>query len=161
VPDDYGKYARPERERRFLLSGIPPDAVPAHRIVDRYICGTRLRLRRMENVEDAAVVYKLAQKIRPDPHDPRLVMITNSYLDSAEYHLLTQLPADTLEKTRHRLLLDGRPVAVDVFDDGVVLLEADFETAEALAAFEPPGFVIREVTAEEEFTGAGRARLRS
>lgn len=158
--EQYGKYARPERERRFLLDGLPNDSVPAHRIVDRYIDGTRLRLRRMQSVEDGGVVYKLAQKIRADEADPRLVMITNTYLDEAEYGLLSRLPADTLEKTRHRLTMDGRIAAVDVFDDGVVLLEVDFETADTLTAFVPPAFVVREVTDEEQYTGAGRAAAR-
>ncbi len=155
---DYGKYARPERERRFLLAAVPADAVPAHRILDRYIRGTRLRLRRMEDRRDGSVVYKLAQKIRPDKDDPRLVMITNTYLDENEYDLLCQLPADPLEKTRHRVEVDGRMAAVDVFEDGIILLEVDFETAEALHGFVPPAFAGREVTDEEEFTGAGRAR---
>jgi hypothetical protein len=45
-----GKYARVERERRFLLAGPPPaPAVTAsRRITDRYLPGTRLRLRRVE-----------------------------------------------------------------------------------------------------------------
>ena len=50
--------------------------------------------------------------------------------------ILCRLPADTLEKTRHRLLLGDRPVAVDVFADGLVLLEVGFDSDEAMAAFE-------------------------
>src|SRR5947208_1185160 len=44
-----GKYARIERERRFLLADPPPSAAVTgrHRITDRYLPGTRLRLRRI------------------------------------------------------------------------------------------------------------------
>lgn len=42
-----GKYARAERERRFLMAGPPVSAVTAsRRITDRYLPGTRLRVRR-------------------------------------------------------------------------------------------------------------------
>jgi hypothetical protein len=41
-----GKYARIERERRFLPGRAPlaPAAVANRRITDRYLTGTRLRL---------------------------------------------------------------------------------------------------------------------
>ena len=158
MPNDYGKYARPERERRFLLDAVPVAAIPAHRILDRYIRGTRLRVRRMESLRDGSVAYKLAQKLRPVEDDASVVMITNTYLDEAEYELLCRLPADTLEKTRHRLLVGDRPAAVDVFADGLILLEVDFESDEAMSAFEPPAFVAREVTVDDAFSGGGLAR---
>jgi hypothetical protein len=42
------KYARVEIERRFLLEGVPEgeDVLVVHEIDDRYLDGTRLRLRR-------------------------------------------------------------------------------------------------------------------
>ena len=39
------KYARLERERRFLLADEPPPAEATRLIEDRYLHGTRLRLR--------------------------------------------------------------------------------------------------------------------
>jgi len=63
-PIKEGKYARVERERRFLLAGSPSaSAVTARRrITDRYLPGTRLRLRRVENLDSGAREYKLTQK---------------------------------------------------------------------------------------------------
>jgi hypothetical protein len=47
-PGKSQRHARPERERRFRLAGLPAGAVErTTRIVDRYITGTRLRLRHM------------------------------------------------------------------------------------------------------------------
>src|SRR5207244_3418112 len=60
-----GKYARVELERRFLLAGVPPTpAVTAsRRITDRYLPGTRLRLRRVDHLDSGACQLKLTQKV--------------------------------------------------------------------------------------------------
>jgi hypothetical protein len=67
VTHDPHKYAKPERERRFLLSAttLPPlqQRARAHR--DLYLTGTRLRLRVMTEHPSGAVLYKLTQKIQP------------------------------------------------------------------------------------------------
>lgn len=57
------KYARIERERRFLLDRFPSaDVVRIRHITDRYIDGTCLRLR--EQTDDSGpAVFKLTQKI--------------------------------------------------------------------------------------------------
>lgn len=53
------KYARPERERRFLLSAPPADGiVKTVRIADRYLLGTRLRLRRITEISCAGDASK-------------------------------------------------------------------------------------------------------
>ena len=58
------KYARHEYERRFLLAERPPDpAVRTVAIHDRYLTGTTLRLRRMDDHAEKAPVFKLTQKI--------------------------------------------------------------------------------------------------
>jgi hypothetical protein len=58
------KYARIERERRFLLDHFPSSAnvVRARRITDRYIDGTGLRLREQSD-DSGPTVFKLTQKI--------------------------------------------------------------------------------------------------
>ena len=60
-----GNYARVERERRFLLAGPPPaSAVTAsRRITDRYLPGTRLRVRRAEWLDGGECEFKLTQKV--------------------------------------------------------------------------------------------------
>jgi hypothetical protein len=59
-----GKYARVERERRFLLANPPaPSSVTVTRVItDRYLLGTRLRLRRAE-FSDGRCEIKLTQKV--------------------------------------------------------------------------------------------------
>jgi len=60
-----GKHARIERERRFLLAGPPPvPALTARRpITDRYLPGTRLRLRRIDYLDSGDCEFKFIQKV--------------------------------------------------------------------------------------------------
>jgi CYTH domain-containing protein len=164
-----GSYARPERERRFLLRALPQGSVDPIDIEDRYIVGTRLRLRRMSD-GTAAATYKLAQKV-PDRADPSLVMITNTYLSAAEYEtLLAALPALTVRKTRYRM---PGPVALSVDDfrgplAGLVLAELAVAGSEGwppsagLAEAAGPGAdpppTVAEVTDDPRFTGGELAR---
>ncbi|MEV6702597.1 hypothetical protein AB0M68_36625 [Streptomyces sp. NPDC051453] len=89
-----GKYARVERERRFLLAEPPaPSAVTIIRVInDRYVTGTRLRLRRAD-FSDGRCELKLTQKV-PIPQSGAIQgLITNTYLSPAEYNVIASLPA--------------------------------------------------------------------
>ena len=153
------KYARPERERRFLLDHLPGGSSEPRRIRDRYLTGTRLRLRRIEDLSGNVEQLKLGHKVRPDESDPRLVLHTSLYLSPDEFEVLSQLPGDELVKVRYHLGTDPLS-AVDVFEGslaGLILLEVDFQTEADLAAYAPPDFAGPEVTNDEAFTGNGLA----
>jgi CYTH domain-containing protein len=148
-----GKFARVERERRFLLAEPPtPSAVTATRtITDRYLVGTRLRLRRAD-CPDGGCELKLTQKLPVAQPGAVQGLITNTYLSPAEYDLLARLPATVLSKTR----LSVPPLGVDVFDghlQGLVLAEAEFTTDEEAQLFVPPADCVAEVTDDIRFTG--------
>ena len=148
------KYALVERERRFLLAGFPNDVtvVRTRHITDRYIDGTRLRLRAMRD-EDGSTVYKLTQKIRELGPDSRQGFITNIYLDEAEFRVFAQLPAAVLRKTRYSV----PPFGIDVFMDALEdLVLAEVEGEADLAA---PSYAVREVSTDERFTGGHLVRL--
>ncbi|PYC73568.1 hypothetical protein C7C46_25140 [Streptomyces tateyamensis] len=159
-----GKYALVERERRFLLPGPPdPGAVVERRaIVDRYLTGTRLRLRRVE-LPAGGFELKLTQKIPTFMPGAVQGLITNTYLSQAEYDLLATLPGAVLSKTR----LSLPPVGVDIFEGhlrGLVLAEAEFATDDEARSFVPPAASVAEVTDDPRFTGgrlvrASRAEL--
>ncbi|MFQ5967327.1 MAG: hypothetical protein ACE5MI_06920 [Acidimicrobiia bacterium] len=153
------KYSRPERERRFLLAELPEGVSDPRRIVDRYLSGTRLRLRRIEDVSGNVEQLKLGHKVRPDETDPSLILHTSLYLSPDEYEILSWLRASELVKVRHRLDLDPR-AAVDVFEGrlaGLILLEIDFESVEAMTTYQPPAFAGPEVTGNEAFSGGALA----
>jgi CYTH domain-containing protein len=154
-----GKYARVERERRFLLAGPPsPGAVTeVRRITDRYLTGTRLRLRRVDNAADGTSVRKLTQKIPAALPGHVQGLITNTYLSPAEYDVLAALPAAVLTKTR----LSVPPLGVDLFDPplhGLVLAEAEFTTDEEALSFRPPREAVAEVTDDPRFSGGALIR---
>lgn len=158
-----GKYARVERERRFLVDALP-DLVPTadRQITDLYLEGTRLRLRLSVGVVAGApeTVRKLTQKIPAPAGSPPGVQgwITNTYLSAEEYERLAVLPGRWLRKRR----LSIAPMGVDVFEGavaGLILAEAEFTSDAEMATFVPPPWCGREVTGDAAFTG-GQLALR-
>jgi len=156
-----GKYARVERERRFLLAGPPSPlaATRSRRITDRYLPGTRLRLRRVDYGDGGACEFKFTQKVPAGRPGHVQGLITNTYLSTAEYDLLASLPAQVLTKTR----LSVPPLSVDVFDaplHGLVMADAEFSTDEEAQSFLQPPVAVAEVTDDPRFTGGSLARTR-
>ena len=147
------KYARPEWERRFLLAKVPPgEVVKTATITDRYLVGTRIRLRQTVEVDAAGsrTIFKLTQKIPAPSGGPGL--ITTVYLDDAEHDRLAALPAAVLRKTR----LSIPPYGIDLFTPpltGLILAEVEFDSATELHAFTPPPWSLAEVTHDARFTG--------
>jgi CYTH domain-containing protein len=74
------------------------------------------------------------------------------YLAEDEFGVLAQLPARELTKTRHSV----PPFGIDVFEgklDGLVLAEAEFNSAAESSALVLPSFIVREVSEDPRFTG--------
>jgi len=152
------KYARIERERRFLLARFPDRAavVRKRRIADHYIEGTTLRLRQ-QSYDDGLTTFKLTQKLGARGGSWQQGFITSLKLTRDEYLVLAQLPAKKLTKTRFSV----PPFGLDVFEgelDGLILAEAEFESAEAADAFAAPSFAAGEVSADDRFTGGRLVR---
>jgi hypothetical protein len=78
------RYARVEIERRFLLAGVPEgaDVLAVTEIDDRYLDGTRVRLRRMAQV-GGATQLKLTQKVPGPDAGARQGALTTIYLSDA------------------------------------------------------------------------------
>ena len=87
------------------------------------------------------------------------------YLDHDEFLVLARLPARQLTKTRSSV----PPFGIDVFDgtlEGLLLAEAEFDSAEAAETLMIPSFVHVEVSFDDRFTGgqlvgASRSELQS
>lgn len=149
------KYAVVERERRFIVDRLPDGVSRTARVADRYLIGTRLRLREVVD-QDGTVVRKLGHKVRLGS-DSREVACTSMYLDDAEWAALTALPADVLHKTRHWIERDGVLVVVDEHADGTLVAEIDDGDVTPVGV--PPWLpVVRDVTGDEAWTGAALAR---
>jgi CYTH domain-containing protein len=125
-------------------------------ITDAYIEGTRLRLRQMR-VEGDETKFKLTQKIPEPGPGAQQGWITTMYLTPAEHTLLSQLPAKKLTKTR----LSVPPFGIDIFEgalEGLVMAEAEFDSAHSAAALTVPSRVVREVTADSRSAGGELVR---
>ena len=157
VPES--KYARVERERRYLLRDLPegitrPD--PHLQITDNYITGTRLRIRKVREPRTNKWTVKFTQKFAPDPNDLSRTIITNTYLNALEAEVLSVFDTNEIRKNRYPFEFEGRKFSVDMFLGdlfGLVLAEVSFETDEELDNFPTPPFALADVTNEPVFTG--------
>jgi CYTH domain-containing protein len=159
------KYARIERERRFLLAKAPAGLPSEHNVIcDWYFKGTRLRLRRVETHAGELVALKLTQKyVAPSPVFGQTI-ITNLYLDEQEFNHLLSLGGCSIRKRRYAHAIGPQPCAIDIFDghlDGLLLTEIGFDDDVAMTGCPIPEFVVAEVTTEAFFTGANLAYIRA
>lgn len=156
-----GRYAQLEREQRWLLEAMPSGAVAAAAIHDRYLVGTRLRLRRVES--DGVATFKLGQKVRVDERSPELVKLTNIYLSAGEYERLSELPGADLHKTRWRLPAGAdapRGLCIDEFHGELAgLVLAEIELAADVALLPLPPFALADVTDDDRFSGGALAAM--
>jgi CYTH domain-containing protein len=163
VPDS--KYARIERERRFLLNDLPEGlerADPHVQITDNYITGTRLRIRKVREPKTNKWTVKFTQKFAPHPEDLSRTIITNTYLTALEANTLGIFEANEIRKNRYYFDFEGRRFSVDVFLGdlfGLVLAETSFETDEEMSQFQRPVFALADVTNNEIFTGGRLCHL--
>ena len=163
VPES--RYARLERERRYLLQDLPEGltrADPHIQITDNYITGTRLRLRKVRDPKTNKWTVKFTQKFAPNPADLSRTIITNTYLNADEYQVMSVFEANETRKNRYAFEWEGRKFAIDMFLGdlfGLVLAEVSFETDEELDIFPTPPFAIAEVTNNEIFSGGKLSEL--
>jgi len=163
VPES--KYARVERERRYLLQDLPEGVSRADhhlQITDNYLSGTRLRLRKVRDPQTNKWVVKFTQKFAPDPSDLSRTMITNTYLNPIEADTLAIFEANEIRKNRYHFEFEGRQFSVDMFLGdlfGLVLAEVSFDNDDELENFSPPPFALADVTNNELFTGGSLSQL--
>ena len=163
VPES--KYARVERERRYLLSDLPEGLTRADhhlQITDNYITGTRLRIRKVRDPQTNKWVVKFTQKFAPDAKDLSRTIITNVYLNAIEAEMLSIFEANEIRKNRYYFDFEGRRFAIDMFLGdlfGLVLGEVSFETDAELDGFPKPPFAVADVTNNVIFSGGKLSEL--
>jgi CYTH domain-containing protein len=163
VPES--KYARVERERRYLLRDLPEGltrADPHLQITDNYITGSRLRIRKVRDPRTNKWTVKFAQKFAPDPNDLSRTIITNTYLNALEAEVLSVFNSNEIRKNRYLFEFEGRKFSIDMFLGdlfGLVLAEVSFDTDEELDSFPKPPFALADVTNEPLFSGGKLCEL--
>jgi len=159
------KYARVERERRYLLRDLPEGmnrTDPHLQITDNYITGSRLRLRKVRDPRTNKWTVKFTQKFAPEPNDLSRTIITNTYLNALEADVLSVFNSNEIRKNRYPFEFAGRKFSVDMFLGdlfGLVLAEVSFESDEELDNFPKPPFALADVTNEHLFTGGRLCEL--
>lgn len=160
-----GKYARIERERRYQLWQLPaelPAGAPYHLISDRYLTDTRLRLRQIADVQGNIVARKLTQKELVANLATDETVITNIYLNEAEFRQLAPLPGVLLEKRRYPFVWEGRQYAIDQFLGPLTgLLLAEIEDQFDGQSWPPPqpAFAAWDVTGDPLYRGGHLVHL--
>ena len=163
VPES--KYARVERERRYLLQDLPEGLSRADehlQITDNYITGTRLRIRKVREPRTNKWVVKFTQKFAPDPTDLSRTIITNTYLNAIEADTLSVFNSNEIRKNRYYFDYEGRKFSVDMFLGdlfGLVLAEVSFDSDEKMVNYAKPPFALAEVTTNELFSGGKLCEL--
>jgi CYTH domain-containing protein len=159
------KYARIEEERRYLLERLPDDLPPDNLhlwIIDRYIPGTRLRLRRIESPSGETLALKFGQKYQAPQQPASQKYMTNLYLTETEYQVLSSLGGLTLVKRRYPYLFAGRKYSIDAFEGhlaGLILAEIQSAPGSEIGSITTPAFAAREVTDDPFFNGGSLAAL--
>ena len=160
---DESKYNRIEYERRFLVepnSDWRSCVEPYSKVLeDKYLRGTRLRLRRLTDSDSGRQVFKLTKKEVSD--SPYFGTISRILLSEAEYEIFARLDGDEIRKTRYYHHYKNRVFSIDVFEGelaGLVLCETEAESLEDLMRAEPPPYSRIEVTEDGFFTGGNLCR---
>ena len=163
VPES--KYARIERERRYLLRDLPDGLQrtdPHLQITDNYITGTRLRVRKVRDPKTNKWTVKFTQKFPLQSDDLSRTVITNTYLNAIEAETLSVFNSNEIRKNRYYFEYEGRRFNVDMFLGdlfGLVLAEVSFETDDELANFPRPPFALADVTNQPAFSGGKLAEM--
>jgi CYTH domain-containing protein len=153
------KYARVERERRYLLRDLPEGLKrtdPHLQITDNYITGTRLRIRKVRDPHTNKWVVKFTQKSPIHHDDLSRTRITTLYLNAMEAETLSMFTANEIRKNRYKFEFGGRTFSVDMFLGllfGLVLAEVSFENNAEMDQFPIPEFALQDVTNDPLFTG--------
>lgn len=156
------KYSRIEYARRFVVAPesdwrqfVEPYS---KRHKDKYLNGTRLRLRIQTDSDKNRQLIKLTKKYESDSAYFR--QINTILLTPEELKIFDTLDGKRVEKTRFYHHYKNRIFSIDVFENelrGLLICEIEQAGLEDLMNAEPPPYVEGEVTENSFFTGANLA----
>ena len=157
------KYSRIEYARRFVVapeSDWKRFAEPySKRHEDKYLSGTRLRIRIQTDLDSGRQLTKLTKKYESD--SPYFRQINTILLSPKELLIFDALNGNRVGKVRYYHHYKKRIFSIDVFENelqGLLVCETEQPTLEDLMSAEPPPYVRIEVTENSFFTGANLAK---
>jgi CYTH domain-containing protein len=112
------KYARIEYERRFLV--LPNNTWKnfiepySKTFKDKYLKGSRLRLRMLTDLENGQQLIKLTKKY--ESSSPYFQRLNTILLSMDEYQLLYKLEGYEIKKNRYYHNYNGQIFSIDIFE---------------------------------------------
>lgn len=150
------KTAKTELYRLFLVEDLPEPLTRASahlQLFDNYIENTRLRLRSIRVPETKEWTRVLQQR---DGIGDGELKVAEIYLNDDEYSVFERFEGREIRKNRYFHEFDTKQVAFDVFIGalwGLNTARVDFGSAEEMSSYDPPRFMIYEVTSDPFFSG--------
>lgn len=143
-----------EQERTFVARSLPCDLIsyPMETIMDVYILGAdgMAQIRARKKWEH----YQLTKKVPIKTNDVSIQEEINITINKDEFdYLYTYLPC-IIHKDRYQYHKDGYLYEIDIFHwilSGLVLIDVEFATEQAMRDFSAPDFLWKEVTQDRQF----------
>jgi CYTH domain-containing protein/CHAD domain-containing protein len=158
-PHEQDPPSRPvvERERKFLVDGLPDDVVPSTEVALRqgYLAAGPYRSVRVRDAGPEGCTLTVKAGGGAERTEIELP-IQRGEFDAAWPHTEGQ----RLEKIRKRIPFGEHVIELDVFGgdlDGLVMAEVEFDSVAAMESFEPPAWFGRDVTDDDGYTNASLA----
>jgi CYTH domain-containing protein len=148
------KTAKTELQRIFLIENLPEPLTRASahlQLFDNYIENTRLRLRAIRVPETKEWTCILQQR---SPVRDGEIKIAEIYLNDEEYAVFERFEGREIRKNRYFHEFDEKQIAFDVFIGslwGLNMAKVDFDSVEEMNGYDPPRFMIFEVTNDPFF----------
>ena len=151
-----------EIERKWLIdkNNIPYDLskVEYWNIEQAYISFSPvIRIRKIDNKNLYVLTIKSSSKDNGLSREEYELNISKEQYNC----LLSKKEGNALSKTRYRVLEGKYTLEIDVFHkelDGFAYMEVEFDNVEEAKAYNPPSFIIKELTGDKRYTNAALAR---
>ena len=150
-----------EREFTFLMNSLPADLdqFPSKIIEDNFIPAESdhpvIRIRR--NGDQLVITKKYPENSSDELGGDSSRMVEHTIeLSPAEYAALNQLPGKRFKKRRFVYEIGDLMAEVDIYLDdlaGLVVIDFEFDSDEAMAAFQKPDFIGPDVTQDSLVAG--------
>ena len=153
------KTARTELHRTFLVENLPEPLTRASahiQLFDNYIANTRMRLRSIREPQSRSWTHVLQQRIFVSDTELYRLRLSEIYLDAKEYERFQIFGGIEIRKNRYFHEFDGRMFSFDIYLGklwGLNTARIEFSDEATLRNFEPPAFLVFEVTNEPFFLG--------
>jgi len=153
------KTSKTELHRTFLIQGLPEPLTRASshiQIFDNYIANTRFRLRSIRKPDTREWTRILQQITATAENEIAVLKIAEIYLNDEEYAQFRIFEGTEIRKNRYFHEFGGKAFALDVYLGslwGLNMARIEFGNTDEILEFEPPPFLIVEVTNDPFFAG--------